>query len=136
LTAVRLEHGGGAAHTAGTSPAMALNEQRPRPDRLAASSRNGVARAHFRRRARTRVPRRYFSSIALDRDNVKGGVFAANIRLERTHFRKERLDRLHIGELNESYTLGRRGTVQANDVRVITVEGVGEVLAAAFFYVG
>ena len=63
------------------------------------------------------------------------GVFIANIRLKRTHFRKERLDRLHIGELKESY-IGRRGTVQANDVRVIAVDGVGEVLAAAFFYVG
>jgi hypothetical protein len=67
---------------------------------------------------------------------VEAAVFAANIRLERTHFRKERLDRVHIGDLKESYAIGRRGTVQANDVRVIAVEGVGEVLAAAFFYVG
>src|SRR5579863_5280987 len=80
-------------------------------------------------------PRRHLCSIALDRDNMEGGVFAANIRLERTHFRKERLDRLHIGELKESY-IGRRGTVQANDVSVIAVDGVCEVLAAAFFYVG
>jgi len=30
---------------------------------------------------------------------MKVGVFIANIRLERTHFRKERLGRLHIGEV-------------------------------------
>ena len=67
---------------------------------------------------------------------MEAGVFAANIRLERTHFRKERVGRIHIGELKESDVIGRRGTVQANDVRVIAVEGVGEVLAAAFLYVG
>ncbi len=60
-------------------------------------------------------------SVALDRDDSEAGVFAANIRLERTHFRKELLDRLHIDELKESSALGRRGTVQANDVGVTPI---------------
>ena len=106
------------------------------PTNRAPSSMNGASCEPPTPRARTRVPRRRFSSIALDRDNVESGVLAANIRLERTHFRKERLDRLHIGELRRVTPSGGGGPFKPMTLGESRGMESAEGLAAAFFYVG
>ena len=65
------------------------------------------------------------------------GVFIATVRLKRTHFRKERLDRVHIGELKESYIgLGRRSSFRPPAPRATFIDDTGLETVSVLYAVG